>query len=254
VARLTSRDGEGRVVLVQTEVEGRFRSSIDERGFYYYLYLRAKYRVPVLLIVVFLRGGKERLTMRHFVDRAEGVEVCRFRYVAFFLGRNRAEDFVDLPQPLAPALAALMQSDWDPVGKKLRCLRAIGHAEVDDARRFLLAKIVDLYVELDQAEAERYAVEVAKEDNAEVRDMVITWEETLAASEARGEARGEAKGLSAMRNSILRVLERRLGSVPDSVRKKLGGVRSIERLEQILDQALTVRAAEELVLAPESSS
>ncbi len=68
VARLRSRDGEGRIILVQTEVESRFRSSMDERGFYYYLYLRAKYRVPVLLIVVFLRGGRESLTMREFVD------------------------------------------------------------------------------------------------------------------------------------------------------------------------------------------
>ena len=250
VARLTSRDGEGRIVLVQTEVEGRFRSAMDERGFYYYLYLRAKYRVPVLLVVVFLQGGKVGLTMRRFVDRAEVVEVCRFRYVAFFLGQNRAEDFVDRPQPLAPALAALMRSDWDPVRKKLRCLRAISRADVDDARRFLLAKVVDIYVELDEAEAERYAAEVAKEDNEEVREMVITWEETIAASEARGEARG----LEAMRNSILRVLDRRLGSVPSDLRQKLDGIGSVERLEEILDQALTVSSVEELGLEPEPSN
>ncbi len=123
VARLRSRDGEGRIVLVQTEVESRFRSAMDERGFYYYLYLRAKYRVPVLLIVVFLRGGKVSLTMREFVDQAEGVEVCRFRYVAFFPGQSRAENFVDLRQALAPGLAALMKSDWDPV-RGTRCARS----------------------------------------------------------------------------------------------------------------------------------
>ena len=66
VARLTSRDGEGRIVLVQTEVEGRFRSKMDKRGFYYYLYLRGKYRVPVLLVAVFLQGGKTALTLRQF--------------------------------------------------------------------------------------------------------------------------------------------------------------------------------------------
>ena len=71
--------------------------------------------MPVLLIVVFLRGGKKSLTMREFVDRAEGVEVCRFRYAAFFPGQTRAEKFIELKQALAPALAALMKSDWDPV-------------------------------------------------------------------------------------------------------------------------------------------
>ncbi|MCP4589618.1 MAG: hypothetical protein GY842_02630, partial [bacterium] len=132
VARLTSKDGEGRIVLVQTEVEGEFGSQMDERGFHYYLYLRGKYQVPVLLIVVFLRGGRgESLTVRQYVDRAEGVEVCRFRYLAFFLAHSRAERFVELRQALAPGLAALMKSDWDPVGKKLRCLKAISRADVD---------------------------------------------------------------------------------------------------------------------------
>ena len=72
--------------------------------------------------------------------------------------------------------------------KKLRCLQAISQLRIDDARRFLLAKIVDLYVELNEAEAERYAAQVNEEDNEEVREMVITWEETIAASKAEGEA------------------------------------------------------------------
>jgi hypothetical protein len=258
VARLTSRDGEGRIVLVQTEIEGRFRSAMDERGFYYYLYLRGKYRLPVLLVVVFLQGGRVGLTMRQFVDRAEGVEVCRFRYVAFFPGQNRAEDFVERPQPLAPALAALMKSDWDRVQRRLRCMEAIRRADIDNARRFLLARLVEIYVELDDAEAERYHAELDKQDNEEVREMVITWEETLAASkaegEARGEARGEAKGLVAMRNSVIRVLNRRLGSVPAFVRHKLDGIDSLERLEEILDQALTVSSVDELVFDPEPSN
>ncbi len=205
----------------------------------------------MLLIVIFLKGGKEGLAMREFVDRAEGIEVCRFRYVAFALGRNRSEDFVDLPQPLAPALAAMMKSDWHPARKKLRCLQAIRRADIDDARRFLLVKIVELYVELDQAEAERYAAEVAKQDNEEIREMIITWEQTLAASKAEGEAKGVAKGV---RNSILRILERRLESVPAWVRQKLDGIRSVERLEEILGQALTVRAADELTFDPKPSS
>ncbi len=249
VAKLQSNDGEERLVLVQAEVEADFRSSMDERCFYYYLYLRGKYRLPVLVLVVFLRGGEkqEKLAVRKFVDFAEGVEVCRFRYPALYLARKRTEDFVDRPQPLAPALASMMKSDWDPVEKKLRCLHAIRHADIDDARRFLLVKMVDIYIELDQAEAACYAAEVAKEENKEVQKMVITWEEALAARETRGEARG----LHAMRNSIAQVLERRLESVPAFVREKLDGIRSIERLEAIFDQALSIHTVDELIFEPE---
>ena len=78
--------------------------------------------------------------------------------------------------------------------------------------------------------------------------MVITWEETLAASKAEGEAKGEAKGEAAMRRSIQRVLQRRLQSVPAFVRERLDAIHNVERLEEILDQALTVNSVNELVL------
>jgi hypothetical protein len=243
VVRLKSRDGEERIVLVQVEVEGEFRTEMDERAFLYYMYLRMKYRVPVLLIAVFLRGGRKPLAMREFVDEAEGVEVCRFRYLAFCLGQSRAKEFLDRPQPLAPGLAALMRSSWDPVEKRLRCLKAIGHKDVDEARRFLLAKVVDLYVELDEAQAARFAAEVAKEGNEEVREMVITWEETIADRVARGK-------IALARDHILRILKQRFESVPAFVRQKIEGIQSLERLEGILDQAIVVSSVDDLVLEP----
>jgi hypothetical protein len=89
--------------------------------------------------------------------------------------------------------------------------------------------------------------------------MVITWEETLAEREARGVARGvalgEARGLlEATRKSVLRVLQRRFTSVPATVSEKLDAIGSVERLEGILDQALTVRSLDELRLDDEKSN
>ncbi len=111
---------------------------------------------------------------------------------------------------------------------------------------------------MDEAQAERFAVEAAKDDNEEVQEMVITWEETLADREARGEARGVTRGvargfLQATRHNILRVLNRRLKSVPAFVSQKLEAIRSIERLEEILDQALSVDSVNELGLDREPS-
>lgn len=253
VAKLKSSDGQERLVLVQVETERNFSSEMDERSFYYYLYLRGKYRLPILVIVVFLQGGKKGLSRRKFIDAAEGIEVCRFHYEAFCLGQSRAEEYLEMPQALASGLAALMKSEWEPAEKKLRCMQSIRQAEIGQAQRFLLVQVIEIYIELDEAQAEHYDAAIAEQENKEVREMVFTWEETVAAATAKGEAEGEAKGLLAMRNSVLRVLKRRLESVPAVVRAKLDGVQSLERLEEILDQALMVSSADELVFESESS-
>ncbi len=243
VAKVRLKDGAERILLIQVEVEGEFRRAMDDRAFFYYLHLRLKYRLPLVTIVIFLKGGKISLEIREFADEVGDLEVCRFRYVAFCLRPSRAEDFIDRPQALAPAFAALMKSDWDPVEKKLRCLRAISRTDVDDARRYLLAKIVDVYVELDEVEAMRYTAEVEQEANKEVQNMVITWEDALAASKDEGKA-------EAARSYIIRILRRRLSSVPSFVEAKLATIDSAERLEKILDQAMVVSSADELVLEP----
>ena len=53
-----------------------------------------------------------------------------------------------------------------------------------------------------------------------------------------------------MRSSILRVLKRRLESVPAFVREKLDAIQSPELLEEVLDQAAVARSIDELVLEP----
>ncbi len=144
-----------------------------------------------------------------------------------------------------------MKSDWGPVEKRLRCLRAISHADIDDARRYVLVKIVETYVELDEIEAARFAAEVKRESNKEIQGMVITWEDALAASKNEGKTEGRSEGKAeAARNYIVRILQRRLSSVPSFVRTKLDAIDNVERLEEILDQAIVVSSADELVLEP----
>jgi hypothetical protein len=38
------------------------------------------------------------LARRKFIDWAEEVEVCHFRYEALCLGQSQAEDYLELPQ------------------------------------------------------------------------------------------------------------------------------------------------------------
>ncbi len=89
---------------------------------------------------------------------------------------------------------------------------------------------------------------LAAKDDPVIRDLREKSEKRgRARGKAEGLAEGEAKGLLAMRNSIMRVLDRRFESLPADLRQKLDGIHSVERLEEILDQALTVSSVDDLV-------
>ncbi|MCP4591754.1 MAG: hypothetical protein GY842_13525 [bacterium] len=134
---------------------------------------------------------------------------------------------------------------WDQVEQKLRCLRAVSRADVDDAQRFVLAKIVDIYVELKADDEKRFQAELEREANKEVSDMVITWDEALAEREARGEAKGVAKGVH---EAIVLVVNHRFGSPPAAFVEALEKIDDLSRLHDLLDQSLTVNSLDELDL------
>ncbi len=242
VAEATTRDGEPRLVLTHGEVEGKFRRTIDRRTWRYFMHLELKYDVPVISVVVFLTGGPPGVERRVVVETVGALEISRFTYLAFGLSRSLAEAWVDRPQPLAGALAALMSSEvWDNVERKLHCLRAVCRGEVDDARRFVLKNIVDTYIPLDRDEEVRFKCQIEQEANKEVRDMVITWEDALAESRVEGKVE-EARG------AALLVLRHRFGSIPPTVETRLAAIDDLERLHEIMEQSLKVPSIEDLDL------
>ena len=165
--------------------------------------------------------------------------------------------FRSRPQPLAAALAALMHSEiWDQLEKKLRCLQAISRAEgLGISQRYLLAKVVDTYVQLTAEDERRFAQAVASEANEEVRNMIVTWDEALADKEARGRAEGEAKGrvighIEAAQEAALRAARRRFGPLPRGFEEKIRAIEDLERLYEILDRTLEARSLAGIDLEP----
>jgi len=193
---------------------------------------------PIVSAAVFLRGGPSGVEKREVVSQLGPVVTNRFYYVAFGLSGSLAEEFVERPQPLAGALAALMGSKiWDRVDKKMACFEAVQRADVDDEKRYLLKSVVENYVELDEEEQKRFAAKLKREEHKEVRKMVQTWQEARETWEARGEARGEVK---AARKAIVRLAKHRHGSVPPEFVEKLETVDDTERLYHILEQVTEV--------------
>ncbi len=132
--------------------------------------------------------------------------------------------------------------------QKLRCLEAIGKAE-SPGERYVLWRMVETGVELTPELERRFAAEA--QTHKEVRNMIITWEEALAAERAEGEARGVTEGeLRAKRADIAFLLSHRFGSgrVPPEVEKRLGSITDLERLQGILEQALSVDSLDQLSL------
>jgi hypothetical protein len=219
---------------------------------HYGLHLILKSEHPVVSLVVFLKGGPPGLEIREVRHQVGPFEPLCFRYLAFGLSGSLAEDYVDLPQALAPALAALMRSKtFDRVEHKLRCLRGISRAEgLDVQRQFVLAKIVNTHLKLQGEEALRFSHELAQQANKEVHDMVVTWEEALAEREAIGEARGEAIGEArATQQAILQVARKRhAASLQNGFEQKIRSIHDLDRLNQILEQILDAGSLDDLDL------
>ena len=248
--------GSPQFVIVHIEAENRYSSEMEERMQVYQTQLWLKYRAPIVSIVIFLHGGPpgvQRIEVRQTVGPWE---TSRFAYLSFGLSGSLAEEWLQRPQVLVAALAAMMKSrEWDKVEQKLHCLRVAAEAP-DLRRRFLLTNAVDVYLPL-KTEEERVRFEAAlTAERDEVKNMVITFDEALAEREAIGEARGKAIGEArgeargkaigealarqATRESIEMFLRFRFGSVPVSVHQKLEAISDFSRLRDLLDAAQKV--------------
>ncbi len=253
VAETQTLSGEPQVVVVHVEAEGRFGKAMDDRMAEYGLHLFLSTKKTVVSIAVFLSGGKAGVTVREVVaevDEEDGGtwQALRFRYLAFGLGPSLAESYVDLPQPLAPALAALMRPKaWGRVEHKLECMRAIGRQakDLDVSRQYVLGRIVNKYLKLDGEDEQRFADELGRERNKEIHAMNVIWEEALTERETRGEARGQ---LTTARKAILLLARSYSWEVSADFEKKLDAIHDLDRLYEALEHMPRVRSVEELNL------
>ena len=248
-------DGTPRLVLVHVEIEAEFRKQHIDRMLRYYLQIRGRFPdEPVLPIAVYLKGGPIGQEVLDSVESIVGFEVLHFRYHAMGLSQDLAETYLDRPNVLGWALAALMRSErFRPEEQKLECLRRIATSDLDEARTYLLANIVETYLELTEPEEERYNKELATGSYEEVKTMQLTWEEKhyyrgLREGEVKGHAEGIAEGrqaglLEGSRRTLTHLIESRLGKLPASGRRRLKAIddpRELDRLGARLLEAKTL--------------
>jgi hypothetical protein len=254
VARARSTQGDSGVILVHVEVEAQARSTMGQRLFDYAIQLWLRHHDPLLSVVIYLRGGEPGVTRQTFRIAVHGETIVRFRYYAFGLSGSQAADYVTRPEPLAWALAALMQPGRLTTAEhRLACLRPIAAAEMDDARKFLLTNFVDTYVQLDDSTREEYETLLADDQNQEVATM----ERTLLTNADRLVQKGYVEGLEegkregreqGQRELLLNLLTRRFGPLPETTRQRVQALTSSEELSQLAERVLDAPSLDDIGL------
>lgn len=169
VAEVPTRRGEVVTVLIQPEPEPRGPAQTAERFGRYFLALEARWTQPVLLSAVYLRGGRPGVNLESAaVGKVFGTEVLRIFYTAFGLAECRGDYYLERPEPLAWALAALMS----PVRRsraehKLACLRRIEEADLPEAKRSLLVACVEEWMEMRPEDRDEFLALRRRQQNPE---------------------------------------------------------------------------------------
>jgi hypothetical protein len=259
LAEVPARDGDEARILVHVEIEAEARAGMAARLWRYYMQLRLRHDLLVLPVLVNLKGGRPGLHREALAEGFEEMETARFRYRAFSLSGCRAEDYLALVEPLAWALAALMRRGrWSRAEQKIECLRRIAAAELSGSRRWLLGNWVETYLQLRGRDAAEYERLRDLAVNQEVKAMEMTWAERMEAEYTRkgietglerGIEKGIEKGIAALRQVVLRLLDRRFGSVPETVRRKVEAIDAMEPLADLAEKVLEVRSIDDMGLS-----
>ena len=100
-----------------------------------------------------------------------------------------------------------------------------------------LADFVDAYLPLTAGQEEEYKI-IEAGNTKEDRAVWMTWSERLVAE-------GERKALKGV---LVRLLEKRFGPVPQRALKKVESLKSVPRLNELVERVVTASSLEELGL------
>ena len=167
------------------------------------------------------------------------------------LAKLEAKEYLE-KSPLAAALAALMNRAGVPDRLELRAdmLRQITESPLDEEKRFLLGTIVETYFELDEGETERFRQFLSVKGYREVEKMEVTWADKMM---EKGLVKGREQGLKAgvlegKRETLLRLLAAKFGSVSEENRSRVQALESVDELDAYLERVLTAESIDDMGL------
>ncbi len=142
----------------------------------------------------------------------------------------------------------------EPLTLRALVLKAVYGSGLDDAGKFLLRTIIETYYELGAKQAERFDRVFSKEEFGEVKEMEVMWGDRMKAKWAKeGLEEGREKGLiegliEGKRETLLRLLAKKFGSLSEDVMAQIRALESVDELDVYLDRVLTATSLEEMEL------
>lgn len=153
VAEIPSRRGEIVTVISQIESEVLPPPELARRLGRSLMALELCYGKPVLLSVVYLQGGRSGIRLESgVIAEACGIELARVYYTLFGLSQSNAEHYLERPEPLAWAFAALMRpAKRTPEEHRRACLEQIAAASLESRHKDLLLRAVETFLPATEA-------------------------------------------------------------------------------------------------------
>jgi hypothetical protein len=232
VAEVETHAGQPEVIIVHVEVEASDRKPLPRRMSEYYALLRVLRQKPVLPIALVLVPTADGLTWQTYRESLFDRDLLRFRYGQVGIRDLPGEDYVATGNPVAAALAALMQpGEQSRAEIKLNALRTVIASGLTDPDKLFLINVVERYLPTSEI------FDAQEEIMQELADMETTWVER-ALQEGREEGREEGKE-EGMRRLLLHLLSVRFGPLPAEFVERLNAVTDEETLNAISEQVLS---------------
>ncbi len=157
VAEVGPDTPDGQIVILHGEIEYDRRAVLPKEMFDAYGWLRQRFQRPILPLVLYLTTGAAGRTEEVYVETVLGRKVVEFRILCVALRGVDGLQYREDPNPLGPALAALMQHPGESrVSHKAYCLRGVAQADVSGGGRVLLQHVVETYLPLDPLEEKEF--------------------------------------------------------------------------------------------------
>jgi hypothetical protein len=221
--------------LVHIENQASSDAEFNRRLFRYFCSLFLKYDRPVYPIVVFSYDSPQRLDRSSFIIDFPDKQVLNFDYEIVQLNRLNWRDFLQQKNPVAAALMAKMNIDrGDRPKVKAECLRLMVTLKLDPAKMYLISGFVDTYLNLNQQEELIFQSQLSTmelEEQEQIMQITTSWEQ-----------KGLIKGQS---NTILRLLNRKLGSLPNATVEQIESLQP-NQLDSLTEDLLDFQSLDDL--------
>jgi hypothetical protein len=267
LAEIETLDNQPELILLHVEIEARKKKTLPRRMFEYYSLLRVLQQKPVFPVAIVLLPKAGGFCWQTYTETLCGEELVRFRYGQIGLRDLQSQDFLQQANPIAAALAALMQAGREPLAHlKLHILETIVHSDLAYPDKLFLSNLVEVYLphpniprpgELDMtitSELDMYTdeevearlteyrktyIEIAIEETEKKAKKKLYRERRKAAREGRAEGK---------RTLLLKQLEARFGPLSNDLITRLHAITDDKHFDELSIQILTAHSLDELNL------